>query len=119
MRHLPPVTGSVTPRVPGRTPQSGGGSAKRRGRGKHSAGQRASGTTQPQAPQCWPARLRHDVCPGAEDPASRPAFWRASGTTMRAAGRCASGTRRSLGASGAMAREEGSAELTGGRHARR
>jgi hypothetical protein len=41
------------PQVPGRTP--------------HSIAWRASGTTQPQAPQYWPARLRHDVCPGAED----------------------------------------------------
>ena len=45
--------GRVTPQPPGRTP--------------HRAGQRASGTTQPQAPQCLLARLRHDVCPGGED----------------------------------------------------
>jgi hypothetical protein len=37
------------------------------GRTPHSASRRASGTTQPQAPQYWPARLRHDVCLGAED----------------------------------------------------
>jgi hypothetical protein len=37
------------------------------GRTPHSASLRASGTTQPQAPQCLLARLRHDVCPGAED----------------------------------------------------
>jgi hypothetical protein len=78
MRHSPPVTGSVTPQAPGRTP--------------HSASRRASGTTQPQAP------LR---CPGGEDPASRTAILRASGTTKRSA------------------REGGSVELAGGRHARR
>jgi len=48
----------VPPQAPGRTP--------------HSDSRRASGTTQPQAP------LR---CPGAEDPASRAAYMRASGTT--------------------------------------
>ena len=53
MRHILPTMGSVAPQPPGRTP--------------HSASRRASGTTQPQAPQCVPARLRHDVCPGAED----------------------------------------------------
>ena len=87
MRHSPLVTGSVTPQAPGRTP--------------HSASRCALGTTQPQAPQCCRARLRHDVCPGAEDPASRTAILRASGTTKRSA------------------REGGSVELTGGRHARR
>jgi hypothetical protein len=44
---------AVTPQPPGRTP--------------HSASRRASGTTQPPAPQCWSARLRHDVRPGGED----------------------------------------------------
>jgi hypothetical protein len=87
MRHPVWVTGSVTPPAPGRTP--------------HSASRRAFGTTQPQAPQCWSARLRHDVCPGAEDPASR---------SQRAAG---------LRASGRTSREGGSEELTGGRDARR
>jgi hypothetical protein len=87
MRHSPTVTGSVTPQAPGRTP--------------HGASQRASGTTQPRAPRCRRARLRHDVCPGAEDPASRTAILRASGTTKRSA------------------REGGSVELTGDMHARR
>ena len=96
MRHPVWVTGSVTPQAPGRTPNS--------------ASRRAFGTTQPQAPQCWSARLRHDVCPGAEDPASRTALLRASGTTMRAAG---------LRASGTTSREGGSEELTGGHDARR
>jgi hypothetical protein len=70
----PCVVVEDTPQAPGRTP--------------HSAGQRASGTTQPQAP------LR---CPGAETPARpgddprtpasapRSARLRASGTTMRSA----------------------------------
>jgi len=87
MRHFPPVTDSVTPRAPGRTPRS--------------ASRRAFGTPQPRAPRCRRARLRHDVCPGAEDPASRTAILRASGTTKRSA------------------REGGSVELAGGRHARR
>ncbi len=96
MRHPVWVTGSVTPQAPGRTP--------------HGAGRRAFGTTQPQAPQCWSARLRHDVCPGAEDPASRTASLRASGTPVRAA---------DLRAGGTTSREGGSEELTGGSHARR
>ena len=96
MRHSPTVTGSVTPQTAGRTPDS--------------ASQRASATTQPQAPQLWRARLRHDVCPGAEDPASRTASLRASGTTKRAT---------VLRASGTTSREGGSVELAGGRHARR
>jgi hypothetical protein len=53
MRHLSTM-GSGAPQPPGRAP--------------HSAGRRASGTAQPQALQCLPARLRRDVCPGGEDP---------------------------------------------------
>src|SRR5579859_2124662 len=77
MRH-PLFSGIAgTPPAPGPTP--------------HSAGRRASGTTQPRAPQYWPARLRHTVlagapparrCPGAEDQPPAPLL-RASGTTMR------------------------------------
>jgi hypothetical protein len=67
MRHALSTMGNVTPQPPGRTP--------------HSADWRASGTTHPRGPQCWSARLRHDVCPGGEDPASRSADLRASGTT--------------------------------------
>jgi hypothetical protein len=96
MRHSPPVTGSVTLRAPGRTP--------------HGASRRAFGPTQPQAPRRRRARLRHDVCPGAEDPASRTAILRASGATKRAT---------VLRASGPTSREGGSVELAGGRHARR
>jgi hypothetical protein len=104
MRHSPTVTGSFTPQAPGRTPQ------RSPARLRHSASRRASGTTQPQAPHCLLARLRHDVCPGAEDPASRTTSLRVSDMTMRAT---------VLRASGTTSREGGSVELAGGRHARR
>jgi hypothetical protein len=77
MRHPLAISGPAgAPQAPGPTP--------------HSAVWRASGTTQPPAPQCWPARLRHDVCPGAKDqppearqapqgrPPAREARWRSA-----------------------------------------
>jgi hypothetical protein len=53
-----PDRAASSPQAPGRTP--------------HSSNRRTSGTTQPQAPQYCPARLRHDVCPGAEDQPPAP-----------------------------------------------
>jgi hypothetical protein len=64
--------GSVTPQPPGRTP--------------HTAGLRASGTTQPQAPLRRPGGetlLARGIPP--EPRASRTAILRASGTTKRSA----------------------------------
>jgi hypothetical protein len=113
MRHPLPVTGSVTPQAPGRTPQR---QPARRAPQRQPARLRRG--LPARLRHGLPARLRHDVCPGAGDPASRWAFWRASGVTIRAARVRASGTVCPR-ASGTASREGGSEELTGGSHARR
>ncbi len=88
MTHTLPASGSVTPQPLGRKPRQASPAQPP----AHGASRRAPGATQPQAPQCWPARHRHDGCPGGEDRLPRRGL-PASGTTMRAAVLRASGTR--------------------------
>src|SRR6266852_8019989 len=109
MRHPLSVTGSVTPLLPGRTPQRS--PARLRQRSPARLRQRSPARLRQRSParlrQRSPARLRHVAPPGAAVPtgapparrvsrrrghASRAASWRASGTTMRGADWRASGT---------------------------